>query len=539
MSVLMIPRDDAWPTLGPAVCEFIEEYLVFGPGDLRGEPAVLDAEKRGLIYRMYEVHSRSHPDAGRRRFRRCAISLRKGSAKTELAAWIAAVELHPDGPVRCVGWSGDDPIGGGVRDPYIPLIAYTEEQSEELAYGALLAILQESPLADDFDLGLTRIVRRDGTGRAVALSGAPGPRDGARTTCQVFDETHRMVLSRQKQAHRTMLANMPKRKLADGWTLETTTAPSPGQGSIAEETMEYAQLVQDGAIADSQMFFFHRQAGDKHDIATPEGLRAAIVEASGPVSVWSDIDAIVGQWQDPKADVAFLERVWLNRPVKAAAQAFDFAAWQGLAKPAGHPEPGRMIALGFDGSRFRDSTALVGVDIETAYLFLLGLWERPQDAPEGWEVPAAEVNAAVADAFERWVVWRLYADPPYWEGTINQWAGQYGDDRVVEWWTIRNRQMGYAVRAFTGAIAAGELSHDGDADLARHIGNAAKKELRIRDDEDRPLFTITKDRPDSARIIDAATAAVLAWECRGDAVADGVLATLGPSIYDEQGIDFV
>lgn len=296
MSVLMVPSlDDPWPTLGPAVCAFIEEYLVFGPGDLRGEPARLDAEKRGLIYRMYEVFPKGHKDAGRRRFRRVAISLRKGSAKSELAAWLAAAELHPDAPVRVIGWDGDDPIGGGVRDPYIPLIASTEEQSEELAYGALLCVLQEGPLCNDFDLGLTRIIRKDGTGRAVALSGAPGARDGARTTFQVFDETHRMVLERQRQAHRTMLANLPKRRAADAWSLETTTAPSPGEGSVAENTMEYARLVKEGAIADSQLFFFHRQASEKHDLETPEGLRAAIVEASGPVAEWSDIDGIMGQ----------------------------------------------------------------------------------------------------------------------------------------------------------------------------------------------------------------------------------------------------
>jgi hypothetical protein len=47
-----------------------------------------------------------------------------------------------------------------VTDPYIPLVAYTEEQSDELAYGALRVILDESPLRDDFDIGLERIMRK-------------------------------------------------------------------------------------------------------------------------------------------------------------------------------------------------------------------------------------------------------------------------------------------------------------------------------------------------------------------------------------------
>jgi phage terminase large subunit-like protein len=523
MSVLIVPSLEGrpWPTLGPQVCQFIEEYLVFGPGDLRGEPAILDPEKRALIYRMYEVNPQRHPEVGRRRFRRVAVSLRKGSAKTELAAWIAAAELHENGPVRCVGWDQDgNPIGGGVRDPYIPLVAYTEEQSEELAYGTLKCILEEGPLADDFDIGIERIVRKDGTGKAAALSSAPGSRDGARTTFQVFDETHRMNSARQKAAHRTMLANLPKRRLADAWSLETTTAPSPGEGSVAEDTMDYARMVHDGAIPDSRLFFFHRQASDKHDLTTQEGLRAAIIEASGPVAEWSDVDGIVDQWQDPTADLAFLERVWLNRPIKASAQAFDVDLWKSRVDPVHRVPPGALITLGFDGARFRDSTALVGTEVDTGFQFLLGLWEKPPHDAD-WEVPVAEVDAAVANAFETWNVWRLYADPPYWESKVDEWAGEYGADKVAAWWTNRDKQMAYALRAFTGAIVAGDLSHDGDPDLARHIGNAVRRDLRIRDDEEKPLYCIQKERQDSPKKMDGAMAAVLSWEARGDAIAAG------------------
>jgi hypothetical protein len=42
------------------VCEFIEQNLVFGPGDLRGQPAQLDDEKRAFVYRLYEVYPKGH-----------------------------------------------------------------------------------------------------------------------------------------------------------------------------------------------------------------------------------------------------------------------------------------------------------------------------------------------------------------------------------------------------------------------------------------------------------------------------------------------
>jgi len=542
MSVLMVPALEAtpWPTLGPQVCAFIEDYLTFGPGDLRGEPARLDAEKRGLIYRMYEVFPPRHPQEGRRRFKRVAVSLRKGSAKTEFAAWIAAVELHPDGPVRCDGFDArGQPVGVGVTDPYIAMVAYTEEQSEELAYGALRVILGYSQIADDFDIGLERIMRAGGDGKAVPLATSPNPRDGARTTFQHFDETHRFTLPKLKEAHRTMLANIPKRRGADAWSLETTTAPSPGEGSVAEDTMDYARQVADGKIADSRLFFFHRQASDQHDLSTPEGLRAAVIEASGPVAEWSDIDGIVQQWGDPTADRSYLERVWLNRVVRSSERAFDAERWKALVTTEfllGVPDR-ELITLGFDGSRYHDATGLVATHVATGYQWVVGTWEHPGNI-EQWEVPVAQVDEAVAEAFRRWDVWRMYCDPPYWETFVARWAGMYGDTRVLEWWTNRSKQMAYALRSYHGAIQTGELSHDGSKAFARHIGNAVRKTLNLRDEQGTPLWVIYKERPDSPHKIDLAMAGCLSWEARCDALAAGV-GQRKRSVYEDRGLEVV
>lgn len=535
MSVLSVPELETkpWPTLGPQVCRFIEDNLVYGPGDLRGEPAVLDDEKRGLIYRMYEVFPKRHAQAGRRRFKRVALSLRKGSAKTELSAWIAICELHPDGPVRCGGFDKQgNPIGIGVTDPYIPMIAYTEEQVEELAYGALRVILEESVLKHDFDIGLERVIRKGGDGKCEPLASSPSATDGARTTFQVFDETHRMVRPRLKAAHRTMLANIPKRKLSDAWSLETTTAPQPGEGSIAEDTMRFAQEIAEGKLKDSKLFFFHRQASDHHDLKTVRGIRAAVREASGPVASWSDIDAIVDQWKDPTADQAYLERVWLNRPIQSSERAFDAVRWAALAKPSTVPA-GAMVTLGFDGSRYYDATALVATEILTGFQFVCGLWERPENIKK-WEVPKPEVDDAVAAAFNTYTVWRMYADPPYWEETVATWAGKYGKERVVEWWTNRQRAMSYAVRGFANAIKDGSLSHVGDPRVRRHVGNAHRRMLHQLDDQGQPLWVIQKERKDSPLKIDAAMASILSWVARCDAIALG-LGQSKVSVYETRG----
>jgi hypothetical protein len=535
--ILTVPQDDAYfPTLGSQVCDFIEQNLVFGPGDLSGQAARLDDEKRALIYRMYEVFPPGHPQAGRRRFKRVGVSVRKGSAKTELAAWIAACELHPEGPVRCTGWTpSGEPIGGPVTDPYIPLVAYTEEQSEDLAYGALRVILEQSPLASDFDIGLERILRKKGGGKAVALASAPDARDGARTTFQHFDETHRFTLPRLVRAHQAMLANIPKRRLADAWSLETTTAPEPGAGSVAEATMEYARSVAAGTVTDTRLFFFHREASETHDISTEAGVRAAVLEASGPIAEWSDLDSIVAQFNDPTSDRAYLERVWLNRLVRSSSQAFDIERWKELIQTTNPMQPGDAITIGFDGAMFHDATGLVATHVKTGYQWVLGLWECPPGRDD-WKVPTEEVDAVVRSAFERFTVWRMYADPPFWQSWIAMWAGDplMGPERVIEWWTNRRRPMTAALENFHTAIQEGQIHHDGDKRQTRHLANSRRYDIPQLDDEGRRLWLIRKERPDSPHKIDLAMAAILSWEARTDALAAGMLKGQ-TSIYATRG----
>lgn len=529
--ILTVPHDDAlFPTLGPGICDWIESELCFGPGDLRGQPAVIDDEKRALIYRMYEVFPREHPQAGRRRFKRCALSMRKGTAKTEFSAWLAAAELHHNAPVRCIDWEYDKkskswtPLGGPVTDPFVILMAYTEEQSDELAYGALKAILEESAIGKDFDIGLERIIRRDGAGKAMSLAGSPNARDGARTTFQCFDETHRMVLPRLKNAHQTMMANLPKRKLADSWALETTTAPEPGGGSIAESTMEYAKAIESGLTTDAKLYFFHRQAGDEHDLTTREGARAACIEASGPTAAWSDIDAIVDLWNDPTTDRAYWERVYCNRIVKGGSQAFDVPIWKSREK-IHTVKPGALITLGFDGAQSFDSSGIVATEVESGHQWVAGLWERPLNlAPdEEWRVPVLEVDATIRGLFKTFNVWRLYADPPYWQLPIAQWAGEFGKERVIEWITGRQRQMSTALENYKTSMTEGVISHDGNPHLTRHLGNARRKDLNWTDDDGKPLWLIQKDREKSTHKIDLAMASCLSWEARTDAITAGAL----------------
>jgi phage terminase large subunit-like protein len=509
VTTFIVPPIEArpWPTLGPQVVDHIEDALVHGPGDIRGQPAHVDDETRGLIYRMYEVYPKDHPLAGRRRFKRVGISLAKGLAKTEKAAWLAACELHDEAPVRCDGWRKEGriwvPVGAPVESPYIPMVAYTEEQTEDLAYAALMVVLGEGPLADDFDIGLERIMRISGDGKAVPLASAPNARDGALTTFQHFDETHRLVLPRHKRAHQTMLANIPKRKMADPWSLETTTSPMLGEGSVAEDTLEYARAVHEGRVKDSSLFFFHRQASDKHNLNTLKGARAAVVEASGDAARWRDINGIVQLWQDPTTDRRYWERVWTNRPNRWSEAWLPGGKWELLEKK--RRPAGSEIVLGFDGSYDHRSAGLVGCTLD-GHEFVLGEWDAPPgDLARDWRIPSATVDAAVADAMASYEVLELACDPTRWSSEIEGWAELYGDV-VVDFPTNAPKRMVQACARFYAAVTSGQdLTHDGNEVLARHLHNATLKETV-------DGAYIVKEGRDSVRRINLATAAVIAYE---------------------------
>lgn len=550
--LLVVPGPDPepWPTLGPGICDLIEETAVYGPGSLQGQPYVIDPEFRAFIHRANEVYpqvvSKSfagggpglivkdrHPWAGRRRFKRVGLSVRKGLAKTEKQALLAYVELHPDGPTRCDGFDAHGkPVGRPVRAPYIPMLAVSVEQVEELAYGALAYICTEGADADLFDVTLERIARLDDWGRedgkAVPLSNSPGSRDGARTTLNCFDEPHRLILPRQLQAHTTMSANLPKRPLDDPWSLYVGTAGQPGQGSVAEQLHTEADQIAAGKIEQPDLFYLYRTDDDpKRDLSDKAERIRAIAEATGPAGEWGpgQFDSIASQWDRPGADHAYLERVWLNRWRKSTSQFFDPRKTRAVAVPGQTIPDGAFVTLGFDGARFRDATALVAVEIATGLAELLALWERPEDVEE-WEAPEVEVSEAVADAMARFDVWRLYADPPHWTETVGSWAARW-PDHVLEWWTNRPVRMAYGHRQLLEAFDAGSITIGGvdagrvdflpHADLVRHVDNAGAKELRLKDDEGKPLYVMQKQDGRADLKFDAAMALSLAWIAAMDA----------------------
>jgi len=564
MSTFIVPPiegDGEWPTLGGELAAWQEATLAFGPGDLLGRPYRVDEEGHALLEMLYQVYPPQHRGrcrfdsdgaswrctvgngrCGRRRFQTGALVQRKGSLKSERLAAVASGELAPDAPVRCDGFRREGrtwiPIGRPVVSPFVFIFAFAKEQAEDTSFDAMRAMIEQGPGADRFEVYEERILRRGGDGEAKAMATAPDSKDGGKTTFQGKEETHRWVLPRQKEAHQTTRANLSKRPLAEPWELHATTMYAPGEQSVLEDMHDGVRKLTGEQRRGSRIFFFYRfadpkiQIRDKDDRFIEAELRRAIVDASGPViASWSDVDDIATrQFLSDEADPDYAERVWLNRSKQRTEVAFDSEAWKSKAnRRAGQEIPkGAQVVGGFDGSRGTtvpgrspDHTGLIVTEIATGLQVKFGHWD-PQLYPDG-QIQRDQVDVAVDEMFTTFDVWRLYADPPDWDSEISAWVGKYGKERVIPWYTWRERAMGFATGNYAQAITAGDVLNDGDADLEAHIGHARRRFVTARNDKGEKLWTVQKERPGSLLKIDLAVAGIISWEARNDAIAAGIL----------------
>jgi len=189
--------------------------------------------------------------------------------------------------------------------------------------------------------------------------------------------------------------------------------------------------------------------------------------------------------------------------------------------------PGRLsrategeIALGFDGSLSLDWTAIRAEDrsgLRFTPTYTVGGEERPcwwdPSLWPGGMIPRNEVNAAVEQIFAKYHVSRFYCDPREWDTEIDDWTVEYGEDRVVKWYTTRISKMHAALVRYQVDIIQKTTRHTEDATYEEHALNARK----VARSGDRFLLA----KPSEHQHIDLCMADVLAHEAASDSRATG------------------
>lgn len=524
--------DGEFPSLGWEIVDWIEHYLCHGPGDVAGEPIVLDDEFVEFFVKAYRID----PETGRRIYRRAFLSRPKGRAKSELAGMASCAEGR--GPVRFAGWDANgEPVGKPVKSPFIRCMA-TEEGQAGNTYDNVTMMLDHlsSNFGDEYpgiDLGnssqsSTRIFFADG-GEIRPSTASDASKDGGKESFVVFDETHLLILPSHKRMHATIRRNLRKRKAAEPWALETSTMYQVGQDSVAEQTHKYAKAIAEGKVKETGLLFDHKQADDV-DLADKESILKGLAHVYGPFSEHMDFDGIVAEIFDPQSSPSDSRRFWFNCPTSAEDAWLAEHELSAVFDPDYQPTPGDLIGLGFDGSRSRargvtDATALIAYSITDQVLFPIGIWEQPEGpAGDDWQVPEVEVDAAVRDTFKTYNVAGFFADPARWEGWIAKWESDFGSklkvrstrNHPIQWWMTGGRSS-FIVRATEQlhSLIVQEDIRITSYPMLRHFTNARRRASNSG-------VQIAKEFPDSPNKIDAAVASILAVEAGTQAIAAGV-----------------
>lgn len=500
--------EDRFPSLGWEIAEILDEIFWWMP--------CTDEQVRKLV-EFYRID----PVRERRAIRRGQFMGPKGCGKSPEAAKVAIAELCL--PVRFAGWDANgDPVGRpwSKPTPLVQIAAVSLDQTDN-TYGALLELLTEHDgvAADELglDAGDTRTLKRaNHRARIDKVTASAGTREGQPVVFAIKDETHLWVPSNGGRVlSRTLNRNTAK---MDGATLETTNAYDPAMGSVAQIT--------DDQVAKhhpDDVYQWRPTARHIKRLTNRRSVRAALKRLYVDCH-WAPIDRLVDELDDPEMTEADYRRYFLNETWAGADTAWDAPTWAALRHPDGlvQPPDRDQIAVGFDGARFHDATALVGVRLVDRHEFLIRAWECPSvDEDDEWEVPEAEVDAAMEEAFDRWRVERAFCDPPMWGDVVDRWDGQFGN--VRKWWTNRPREMATLIQTFDAQLRLGGMTHDGDPTLTAHHLNAHRKQLTLRDDQGKFLWVVTKATPKSPRKIDARMAGLLGHAAASDAVARGAL----------------
>ena len=513
------------PTLGWHVLDRMSELLA-APDRPEYEPFVPTREQAKFVLEWFSVD----PVTGARRFRRGCYSRPKGAGKSPFLSAVAIAESLFD--VVPAGWDArGQPVGrpwADMRTPWVQICAVSEDQSRN-AWLPLLEMLREGPILDAYS-GLEPMDTFVNLpkGRIEFVTASAVSREGNRPCHVLMDQVESWLPSNGG----VKLAATLRRNLAKtgGTSIEAPNAYIPGEGSVAEDTAEFARRIIEGRARAGGLLYDHREAPPETDLGDRGSLLAGLRYAYGD-STWVDLDRIVAEIWDPATDPQDARRYYLNQVTHAADSWLSQPEWAGCADPAKVLHDGDVVTLGFDGSKSRrrgvaDATALVVCRVADGHCELVRAWEQPDGPPgDDWEVPTVEVDAEVADVHKRFKVAGFYADPARWESYIAAWEARHGtryrvkatQRHPIEWWITGGRSalVAKAVDQVHTAVVGRGMTHDGGSVLTRHVLNARR--------DARPQGVwLRKDHRDSPRKIDAAWALTLAWRARLDAVAAGV-----------------
>jgi phage terminase large subunit-like protein len=324
------------------------------------------------------------------------------------------------------------------------------------------------------------------------LAADAGHAEGLNPHLVVFDEVHVQGSDRRLWDTMNLGSGTRDAPLVIGFTTPGVRYGTDGRDSLAWSMYDHARRVQSGEVSDPAFFSRVWEAPADCDVWDREAWRVAN-PALGDFLNEEDMEAAARATPENE-----FRTKRLGQWVSAQAAWMPYGSWDACAVHALKSEG--MVVLGFDGSFSGDSTALVAATIEPhPYLTVIAVWEKSPLAPATWRVDRAAVKQAIRDACRTYQVREIVADPHLWVSELQELAAE--GLPVIEYPQTPSRMIPAAQR-FYEATTTGVMRHDGDATLARHVGNTTV----------RPNGHLAKEHKDSGRKIDLAIASVMAYD---------------------------
>lgn len=335
----------------------------------------------------------------------------------------------------------------------------------------------------------------------TVLSAEAYSKEGLNPSFVMFDELH-------AQPNRDLFDVMSLAQGARGnlaTMLAITTAgvksDNTGRDSIAYSLYNYGKSISSGEVDDDTFFMSWWEADGDH---RSEETWAKANPGYGDLNAPSDFHSSVRR--TPEAEFRTKR---CNQWVAGHMAWLPAGSWDECANDV-TINPDDEIILGFDGSFNGDTTVVVGCTVpqneeDHPQVFMVKAWEKDIERDgEDWRVDVQDVERTIIEfCRDHPNVREIACDPYRWTRSM-----QVMEEKglpIVEWPSTSPRRMVPACTKFYDAVVEKRIGHDGDALLARHLENSVAK-------IDAVGPRIVKEKKDSPRKIDAAVAAVIAFD---------------------------
>lgn len=459
-SVSVAPLEFAgWPDSRAARrVRFFSEYLITPRGVGAREPFDLRSFQREIIGGSFAPGIRT-----------ALVSIPRANGKTMLAAGLGVAELFVGPPSAEV------------------LVVASDQRQANITLKYARRMVELNPLlADRVQVYADRLYLPENDATLLPLPAEVGALHGHDPSLQIVDELH-VVTEAVWEAVTSVAGKRP-----ESLTLAIST-PASSPDSIMWRLVEHGREGADPA-------FYFKEYAAPEGCATDDRKAWRIgnpaLACDPPFLSEDGIEAARKTIREP-----VFRQLRLGQWVTGVEAWLPWGAWDACSADR-TVRPGERVVLAFDGSASGDSTALVGCTID-GHLWVEGLWENPGDPR--WRVPRAEVDIAVQMAFQRYDVAELACDPWGWRSEIETWSQRHGERRVVEWNTAHAARMAPATDRLYQGVVTQQVTHDGDPRMAAHVAHCVAKSTPMGD-------LVSKDKRGSPRKIDAAVAAIVAYD---------------------------